>query len=231
MTMRYLYLCIPSFYHQLYPPVKCFDGQILWLKCLVIQAVDLDIQCVYMTYLNLSLYGIPAVIIHGNAITLEEYDRWYTPVYLMDRWVWKEPMLFGHGGYASNEMLKMLDEPMYWAFRQVERLLFPPHKGDADDWWWTEMSWRSWRRSSKRRLIPPFRIIRTLDQFPSYHDAYAFPVSSSLTGPVMRTKHWSPSVVPGVSAQRMGFNIIQKAPSDNRRYRHSWHRVTLATLR
>lgn len=100
---------------------------------LVIQAVDLDIQCVYMTYLNLSLYGIPAVIIHGNTITLEEYERWYTPAYLLNRWVWKEPMLFGHGGYASNEMLKMLDEPMYRALRHAERLLFPPHKGDADD--------------------------------------------------------------------------------------------------
>ena len=100
---------------------------------LVVQAADLDIQCVYMTYINLSLYGIPAVIIHGDTIKLEEYDRWYTPVYLLDRWIWKEPMPFGDGGYASNEILKTVDEPMYGVWRQVERLLSPHQEKETSD--------------------------------------------------------------------------------------------------
>ena len=78
-----------------------------------------------MTYLNLSLYGIPAVVIRGNTITLEEYDRWYTPVYLMHKWVWKEPLLFGNGGYKSNELLKRLDEPIY---RALKLLLQEPER-------------------------------------------------------------------------------------------------------
>lgn len=90
---------------------------------LVMQAADMDLRCVQMAYLNLSLYGIPAVIVHGDTITLQEYDRWYTPAYLWGKWVWREPMLFGTGGYADNERLKMFDEPMYAAFRMVERLI------------------------------------------------------------------------------------------------------------
>lgn len=84
---------------------------------LVAQAADLDIRCVYMAYLNLSLYGIPAVIVHGNTITLQEFSRWYTPSYLLGKWVWREPMPFGKEGYETDEKLKMLDEPLYRAIR------------------------------------------------------------------------------------------------------------------
>ncbi len=42
-------------------------------------AQDIDIRCVWMTYIQLSLYGIPAVVIHGNTLSMEEWDHWYTP--------------------------------------------------------------------------------------------------------------------------------------------------------
>lgn len=41
-------------------------------------AQDIDIRCVWMAYIQLSLYGIPAMVIHGNTLTMEEWDRWYT---------------------------------------------------------------------------------------------------------------------------------------------------------
>lgn len=92
----------------------------------VAQAADIDIRCVYLTYLSLSIYGIPAVVIHGNSLTLDEYDCWYTPAYLWGKWVWKEPMPFGKNGYTRTELLKMLDEPSYAAFRMTEHLLSRP---------------------------------------------------------------------------------------------------------
>lgn len=100
---------------------------------LAVQAVDLDTRCVQMAYLNLSLYGIPAVVIHGNAISLEEYSRWYTPAYLWGKWIWRAPMPFGKSGYASDEMLKRMDEPMYGAMQQMESLLRPVHAGGTAD--------------------------------------------------------------------------------------------------
>lgn len=88
---------------------------------LAIQAADLDARCVHMAYLNLSLYGIPAVIVHGNTITLDEYDRWYTPAYLWGKWIWRAPMPFGASGYVSDEKLKCYDESVYAAFRFMEQ--------------------------------------------------------------------------------------------------------------
>ncbi len=32
-----------------------------------------------MTYIQLSLYGIPAVVIHGNTLTQEAWSEWFTP--------------------------------------------------------------------------------------------------------------------------------------------------------
>lgn len=100
---------------------------------LVIQAADLDARCVHMTYLHLSLYGIPAVIVHGNTITLEEYDRWYTPVYLWRKWIWRAPMPFGKSGYISDEKLKCLDEPIYGAYRYMEQQFAATHAGIKAD--------------------------------------------------------------------------------------------------
>lgn len=89
---------------------------------LVIQASDVDICCVQMTYIQLALYGIPAVVVHGEVIAMEEYDRWYTPAYLWGKWIWRAPVAFGNVRNKSDELLKMLDEPMYAACRQMDQL-------------------------------------------------------------------------------------------------------------
>ena len=57
---------------------------------MVAYCCDIDIKCVYMAYLQLSLYGIPAIIIHGNSLTLEEWSQWYTPVYMLRGWPLRE---------------------------------------------------------------------------------------------------------------------------------------------
>ena len=40
---------------------------------------DNDIRCVWMAYIQLCLYEIPAVVIHGDSITMEEWSTWQTP--------------------------------------------------------------------------------------------------------------------------------------------------------
>lgn len=80
---------------------------------LVIQAVDLDSACAQMTFIQLSLYGIPAVVIRGDTMTVTEYERWYTPVYLWRKWVWRHPLPFGVERNGYDERLKMLEEPLY----------------------------------------------------------------------------------------------------------------------
>ncbi len=54
-------------------------------KQMLVQATDIDLKCVHMAYIQLALYGIPAVITHGNTLTMEEWSRWYTPMYAWNR--------------------------------------------------------------------------------------------------------------------------------------------------
>lgn len=59
-----------------------FDPQ----KHLVITAQDLDRTCVMMTYIQLSLLGIPAYVILGNTLLVECKDVWYTPAFILNGW-------------------------------------------------------------------------------------------------------------------------------------------------
>ncbi len=47
---------------------------------------DLDVTCVHMTYVQLSLLGIPAVVHHMNTLTLEHFSVWYTPFHVLHGW-------------------------------------------------------------------------------------------------------------------------------------------------
>lgn len=53
---------------------------------LYVQAIDIDSVAADMTFVQLSLLGIAAEVITGNTITLDVYDRRYTPVYYAENW-------------------------------------------------------------------------------------------------------------------------------------------------
>lgn len=59
-----------------------------------VTAVDVDIRCVHMAYLQLSLLHIPAVIVHGNTLTLEEWSHWHTPAHIIGMWDHKKKSTF-----------------------------------------------------------------------------------------------------------------------------------------
>jgi len=54
-----------------------------------IVAIDVDRRAALMCYLQLSLLGIPAEIIVGNALTLEVREQWFTPVHIIEGWTWR----------------------------------------------------------------------------------------------------------------------------------------------
>lgn len=65
-------------------------ADILYYQChfniarnLFVLCSDIDERCVVMTYLQLSLAGIPAIVLHQNALSLETWDCWKTPAYIM----------------------------------------------------------------------------------------------------------------------------------------------------
>ena len=44
---------------------------------------DIDSRCVHMTYVTLSLLGVPAVVRIGDALMMKYHEAWFTPAYLM----------------------------------------------------------------------------------------------------------------------------------------------------
>ena len=52
-------------------------------ECLLVDVTDISDICVYMTYIQLSLLGIPAIVEHMNTLSLEKYSTWKTPGYYL----------------------------------------------------------------------------------------------------------------------------------------------------
>lgn len=75
-------------------------------------AVDIDIRCAMMTYIQLSYLGIPAVVIHGDTLSAKEFTRFYTPVYILNNWIWREQMSITDTTCLDDEKLKCMLEPV-----------------------------------------------------------------------------------------------------------------------
>lgn len=65
------------------------QNDINYQQHLHVTAVDLDPRCVHMAYVQFSLLHIPAVVVHGNSLSVEEFGHWYTPAHIMGRWDYK----------------------------------------------------------------------------------------------------------------------------------------------
>ena len=55
-------------------------------KNLFVEATDISDTCAYMTYIQLSLYGIPAVVYCGNTLTQKMRFKMGTPLYYLQYW-------------------------------------------------------------------------------------------------------------------------------------------------
>jgi len=68
---------------------EMWEAGINYQQHLHVTAVDVDPKCVHMSYLQFSLLHIPAIIVHGNSLSLETFDHWYTPAHILNGWDWK----------------------------------------------------------------------------------------------------------------------------------------------
>ncbi|HZR37573.1 MAG TPA: N-6 DNA methylase [Nevskia sp.] len=51
-----------------------------------VTATDVDIRAVHMAYIQFSLLHIPAIVVHGNSLSLEQHSVWPTPAHVLDFW-------------------------------------------------------------------------------------------------------------------------------------------------
>lgn len=55
-------------------------------QTLHVTATDIDSRCVHMTFIQMALLHIPGIVIHGNALSLEEWGHWFTPAHIVGGW-------------------------------------------------------------------------------------------------------------------------------------------------
>lgn len=48
-------------------------------KSLLADMWDIDARCIHMAYVQMSLYGVPAVLHVGDTLRMESWETWYTP--------------------------------------------------------------------------------------------------------------------------------------------------------
>lgn len=53
---------------------------------MVAHATDIDLKAVHMTFVQLALLGIPAVVVHGDTLRQTVWSVWYTPFYILGGW-------------------------------------------------------------------------------------------------------------------------------------------------
>jgi hypothetical protein len=62
------------------------DSGINYQQHLHVSAIDVDRRAAHMAYVQFSLLHIPALVIVGNALTLEEREHWFTPAHVLGGW-------------------------------------------------------------------------------------------------------------------------------------------------
>ncbi|CAG9255109.1 hypothetical protein PUN4_230105 [Paraburkholderia unamae] len=62
------------------------DAGLNYQQAMHATCIDIDPCCVHMAYLQLSLLHIPAIIVHGNALTQEVWGHWFTPAHVLGGW-------------------------------------------------------------------------------------------------------------------------------------------------
>lgn len=102
-----------------------------WSRQMYILAQDLDVRCTHMCYIQLSLYGIPAVVVNGNTLGMEEYEKWYTPVFMADGWYWRESAALKPGLNEDILKFRVAEEPMYGKLLEMAQVYTEKPKGTS----------------------------------------------------------------------------------------------------
>lgn len=58
------------------------DYHINYARHCFMECSDIDLRCVHMTYLQLALAGVPAIVKHQNSLSRELWSVWKTPAYI-----------------------------------------------------------------------------------------------------------------------------------------------------
>lgn len=62
------------------------DEGINYQQAMHATCIDIDATAVHMAYVQLSLLHIPAIVVHGNTLSMEQWGYWLTPAHVLGFW-------------------------------------------------------------------------------------------------------------------------------------------------
>lgn len=96
-----------------------------------VTAQDIDQRAVHMAYLQFSLLGIPAIVILGNTLMVEERERWITPAHALGMWPQKLARGYALGSAMDVPPSAEITEPAGPHLVALPRQDFPPPQSQA----------------------------------------------------------------------------------------------------
>lgn len=66
------------------------EDKIDYSNRLLVNAWDIDETCALMAYLQYSIYGVPAIVTHGDTLAQKAYSQWVTPAYFANDFCGKQ---------------------------------------------------------------------------------------------------------------------------------------------
>lgn len=96
------------------------EHNIDYQKDLFIDVTDILSTCVYMTYIQLALYGIPAIVKCGDSISQKMKFRMETPLYFLQYWKFRNAFVKNSKNMMnSNQNEIIVDKTIQNKFKEV----------------------------------------------------------------------------------------------------------------
>lgn len=87
---------------------------------LLVVANDISDICAYMVFIQLTLYGIPAIVYCGDTLTQKMKFELKTPFYFLQYWKFKDAFVEKTGGKIDNEKRKIdVDKAIQKQFNEI----------------------------------------------------------------------------------------------------------------
>lgn len=85
----------------------------------LVTANDISDVCTFMTYIQLALYGIPAIVYCGNALTGEVRFKMETPLYFLHCWKFRKAFIQKSKDNTTNQKEIIIDKTIQNNFKEI----------------------------------------------------------------------------------------------------------------
>ncbi len=86
---------------------------------ILVDVTDISDICVFMAYIQLSLYGIPAIVKCGNALTQEIKFTLVTPLYFLQYWKFRKDFIQKTEDNTTNQKEIIINKTIQDKFKEV----------------------------------------------------------------------------------------------------------------